>query len=72
MAQERNLYPCGHYATEVFGVKALASEVARKFHLGGIHRTALFARSDKTVKILRSRFAIHLQHNYLKVDEKNG
>lgn len=26
-----NLYPCGHYATEVFGVKALASDVADKF-----------------------------------------
>ncbi|MEC8219984.1 MAG: Nif3-like dinuclear metal center hexameric protein, partial [Verrucomicrobiota bacterium] len=35
MAQELglNLYPCGHYATEVFGVKALAAEVAHKFHL---------------------------------------
>lgn len=33
MAQELglNLYPCGHYATEVFGVKALAAEVAEKF-----------------------------------------
>lgn len=33
MAQELglNLYPCGHYATEVFGVKALAQEVAEKF-----------------------------------------
>lgn len=28
-----NLYPCGHYATEVFGVKALAAEVAEKFGL---------------------------------------
>ena len=28
-----NLYPCGHYATEVFGVKARAAEVARKFNL---------------------------------------
>lgn len=28
-----NLYPCGHYATEVFGVKALAQEVAGKFGL---------------------------------------
>lgn len=28
-----NLYPCGHYATEVFGVKALAAEVAQKFGL---------------------------------------
>ena len=26
-----NLYPCGHYATEVFGVKALADEAAKKF-----------------------------------------
>jgi dinuclear metal center YbgI/SA1388 family protein len=35
MAQELglNLYPCGHYATEVFGVKALAQEVAEKFGL---------------------------------------
>jgi dinuclear metal center YbgI/SA1388 family protein len=35
MAQELglNLYPCGHYATEVFGVKALAEEVADKFGL---------------------------------------
>ena len=35
MAQELglNLYPCGHYATEVFGVKALAAEVAKKFDL---------------------------------------
>lgn len=35
MAQELglNLYPCGHYATEVFGVKALAAEAALKFHL---------------------------------------
>jgi dinuclear metal center YbgI/SA1388 family protein len=35
MAQELglNLYPCGHYATEVFGVKALAAEVAFKFQL---------------------------------------
>ncbi len=35
MAQELglNLYPCGHYATEVFGVKALAAEVAAKFQL---------------------------------------
>lgn len=33
MAQEQglNLYPCGHYATEVFGVKALAAEVANQF-----------------------------------------
>ncbi|MEM8867031.1 MAG: Nif3-like dinuclear metal center hexameric protein [Verrucomicrobiota bacterium] len=35
MAQELelNLYPCGHYATEVFGVKALAAEVAEAFGL---------------------------------------
>ncbi|MEC8332613.1 MAG: Nif3-like dinuclear metal center hexameric protein [Verrucomicrobiota bacterium] len=35
MAQELrlNLYPCGHYATEIFGVKALAREVAQKFQL---------------------------------------
>lgn len=35
MAQELglNLYPCGHYATEIFGVKALAEEVAQKFQL---------------------------------------
>lgn len=33
MAQELglNLYPCGHYATEVFGVQALAQEVAKAF-----------------------------------------
>ncbi len=33
MAQELglNLYPCGHYATEVFGVQALAKEVAATF-----------------------------------------
>lgn len=28
-----NLYACGHYATEVFGVCALAEEVARRFDL---------------------------------------
>ena len=28
-----NLYCCGHYATEVFGVKALAAEVAGRFGL---------------------------------------
>jgi len=28
-----NLYPCGHYATETFGVKALAAEVAETFDL---------------------------------------
>ena len=35
MAQEQalNLYPCGHYATEVFGVQALAAEVAARFEL---------------------------------------
>jgi dinuclear metal center YbgI/SA1388 family protein len=35
MAQELglNLYPCGHYATEVFGVQALAAEVATRFQL---------------------------------------
>ena len=34
-AQEKNLnlYCCGHYATEVFGVQALAAEVAEKFQL---------------------------------------
>jgi dinuclear metal center YbgI/SA1388 family protein len=34
-AQENrlNLYACGHYATEVHGVKALAAEVAAKFGL---------------------------------------
>lgn len=31
--QQLNLYTCGHYATEVFGVKALASECAEKFGL---------------------------------------
>ena len=29
-----NLYCCGHYATEVFGIKALAQEVAEKFQMG--------------------------------------
>lgn len=35
LAQELglNLYPCGHYATEVFGVQALAAEVAEEFGL---------------------------------------
>ncbi len=28
-----NLYLCGHYATEVFGVRALAEEAARHFGL---------------------------------------
>jgi dinuclear metal center YbgI/SA1388 family protein len=34
-AQEEklNLYLCGHYATEVHAVQALAAELARKFHL---------------------------------------
>ena len=34
-AQEEklNLYCCGHYATEVHGVRALAAELARKFRL---------------------------------------
>lgn len=34
-AQEEklNLYLCGHYATEVHGVRALAAELARKFKL---------------------------------------
>ncbi|SVE07826.1 uncharacterized protein METZ01_LOCUS460680, partial [marine metagenome] len=30
---ELNLYACGHYATETFGVCALAEEVAQKFSL---------------------------------------
>ena len=35
LAQELklNLYACGHYATETFGVNALAQEVAKKFDL---------------------------------------
>ena len=35
VAQEQrlNLYLCGHYATEVHGVKALAAELAKKFQL---------------------------------------
>ena len=34
-AQEEklNLYLCGHYATEVHGVKALAAELSKKFKL---------------------------------------
>jgi dinuclear metal center YbgI/SA1388 family protein len=34
-AQEQglNLYACGHYATEIHGVKALAAEVAKKFRI---------------------------------------
>lgn len=31
--QRLNLYLCGHYATEVHGVKALAAELAKKFRL---------------------------------------
>ena len=35
MAQELglNLYPCGHYATETFGVKALAEKVSESFDI---------------------------------------
>jgi dinuclear metal center YbgI/SA1388 family protein len=35
VAQEQrlNLYLCGHYATEVHGVKALAAELAKKFRV---------------------------------------
>jgi len=35
LAQEQgfNLYPCGHYATEVFGVQALAAAAAAQFNL---------------------------------------
>ena len=35
MAQELrlNLYPCGHYATEVFGVKALAEKASEQFDI---------------------------------------
>ena len=35
LAQEHrlNLYACGHYATEVFGVRALASELSEKFSI---------------------------------------
>lgn len=38
MAQELglNLYPCGHYATEVFGVQALAAEAAKAFNLDSV------------------------------------
>jgi len=34
-AQENklNLFTCGHYATETFGVTALGAEVAKKFDL---------------------------------------
>jgi dinuclear metal center YbgI/SA1388 family protein len=31
--QRLNLYLCGHYATEVHGVKALAAELAKKFRV---------------------------------------
>jgi dinuclear metal center YbgI/SA1388 family protein len=31
--QHLNLYLCGHYATEVHGVKALAAELAKKFRV---------------------------------------
>ncbi|PTY04695.1 Nif3-like dinuclear metal center hexameric protein [Opitutaceae bacterium EW11] len=31
--QKLNLYLCGHYATEVHGVRALAAELSAKFHL---------------------------------------
>jgi putative NIF3 family GTP cyclohydrolase 1 type 2 len=31
--QRLNLYLCGHYATEVHGVRALAAELARRFRL---------------------------------------
>lgn len=31
--QKLNLYLCGHYATEVFGVRALAAELAQRFSL---------------------------------------
>lgn len=35
IARERglNVYLCGHYATETFGVDALGKEIAEKFHL---------------------------------------
>jgi putative NIF3 family GTP cyclohydrolase 1 type 2 len=35
LAQEAglNLYICGHHATEVFGVRALAAECAKKFRV---------------------------------------
>lgn len=37
-AQEHafNIYPCGHYATESLGIKALANEVAQQFDLPNI------------------------------------
>ena len=31
--QKLNLYLCGHYATEVHAVRALAAELAAKFNL---------------------------------------
>ena len=31
--EKLNLYVCGHYATEVHGVKALAAELANKFRM---------------------------------------
>ncbi len=31
--QRLNLYLCGHYATEVHGVRALAAELAKKYRL---------------------------------------
>ena len=31
--QKLNLYACGHYATEVFGVQELAKEISKKFNL---------------------------------------
>lgn len=31
--EELNLYPCGHYATEIFGVQALAHDVSQKFNI---------------------------------------
>lgn len=35
LAQEAklNIYPCGHYATEVFGVEALGEELSKQFNL---------------------------------------
>jgi putative NIF3 family GTP cyclohydrolase 1 type 2 len=34
-AQEEglNLYLCGHYATEIFGIAALAEEISKKFDI---------------------------------------
>ena len=31
--QNLNVYPCGHYATECFGIDALAKLAAQKFNL---------------------------------------